>query len=406
MADVTKTRRRKRDAGHDEPDAGNGGSDAARDDGKDDTGTLTKPVEDVSEGARGAAGNVTDTAGGAVGGVTGRGAGVVSELRDTVRQAALEVLKPLAREAATSAAKMAATKGPELLKDRVMPKVEEAGGPGELAKGALSKGSDVAGGLTEKIGRKKGKEPSGTGRGRRLPVQEHLDVAVDLQTAYDQWTQFEEFPRFMHRVEKVEQVDDTTLMWHENIWGVRRSWEAEITDQQPCERLAWRSTSGPKQIGVVTFHRISDRLTRVLVTLDFQPQGLFEKAASGMRITRRALRSDLMRFKAYIEMEDEATGAWRGRIEEGEVVESPGGEEEEEQEPEGRVEEEEADEQEDLEEEEPEEEEPDAAEEEEPEASEEEEDEEEDEEEEPQEVKPVRRRRVSRSADTATRKRR
>src|SRR5215218_7353186 len=182
-------------------------------------------------------------------------------------------------------------------------------------------------------------------------------------------------------------------MWHENIWGVRRSWEAEITDQQPCERLAWRSTSGPKQIGVVTFHRISDRLTRVLVTLDFQPQGLFEKAASGMRITRRALRSDLMRFKAYIEMEDEATGAWRGRIEEGEVVESPGGEEEE-QEPEGR------------EEEEPEEEEPEAAEEEEPEASEEEEDEEEDEEEEPQEVKPVRRRRVSRSADTATRKRR
>src|SRR5215218_5946268 len=195
-------------------------------------------------------------------------------------------------------------------------------------------------------------------------------------------------------------------MWHENIWGVRRSWEAEITDQQPCERLAWRSTSGPKQIGVVTFHRISDRLTRVLVTLDFQPQGLFEKAASGMRITRRALRSDLMRFKAYIEMEDEATGAWRARIEEGEVVESPGGEEEEEQEPEGRVEEEEADEQEDLEEEEPEEEEPEAAEEEEPEAAEEEEDEEEDEEEEPQEVKPVRRRRVSRSADTATRKRR
>jgi uncharacterized membrane protein len=391
MADVTqKTRRRKRDAGHDEPDAGNGGSDAARDDGKDDTGTLTKPVEDVSEGARGAAGNVTDTAGGAVGGVAGAGGGVVSELRDTVRQAALEVLKPLAREAATSAAKAAATKGPELLKDRVMPKVEEAGGPGELAKGALSKGGDVAGGLTEKIGRKKGKAPTGTGRGRRLPVQEHIDVAVDLQTAYDQWTQFEEFPRFMHRVEKVEQVDDTTLMWHENIWGVRRSWEAEITDQQPGERLAWRSTSGPKQIGVVTFHRISDRLTRVQVNLDFQPEGLFEKAASGMRITRRALRSDLMRFKAYIEMEDEATGAWRGRIEEGEVVESPGGEEEE-QEPEGR-EEEERDE--DLEEEEPE-------------ASEEdEEEEEEEEEEEPQEVKPVRRRRVSRSADTATRKRR
>jgi uncharacterized membrane protein len=320
--------------------------------------------------------------------------GLFSELRETVREAALEVLRPVAREATTSAAKYAVTKGPGLVKDKVGPKVADAGGAGALAKGALSKGGDLAGGIAGKVGRGGGKKPSGHGRGRRLPVQEHIDVAVDLETAYDQWTQFEEFPRFMHRVEKVEQRDDATLMWHENIWGVRRSWEAEILDQKPCERIVWRSTSGTQNVGVVTFHRLSDRLTRVQVNLDFQPQGLFEKAASGMRMSRRALRSDLMRFKAFIEMKDEPTGAWRGRIEEGEVVEEPGTEgreEGEEPEPEAREEEEE------YGEEEPE-----------PEAEAEPEPEDEEPEEEEPEQRPVRRRRAAapRSARTRTRQRR
>jgi uncharacterized membrane protein len=296
--------------------------------------------------------------------------GLFAELRETVREAALEVLRPVAREATKSAAKYAVTKGPGIVKDKVGPKVAEAGGAGTLAKGALSKGGDVAGGITGKLGRGGGKKPSGHGRGRRLPVQEHVDVAVDLKTAYDQWTQFEEFPRFMHRVEKVEQRDDATLMWHENIWGVRRSWEAEILEQEPCERIVWRSTSGTRTVGVVTFHRLSDRLTRVQVNLDFQPQGLFEKAASGMRLSRRALRSDLMRFRAFIEMKDEPTGAWRGRIEEGDVVDEP--------EDEGREKDEEYD------EEEPE-----------PEAEAEAEDEDEDEEPEEEEPRPVRRRRTA-----------
>ena len=108
-----------------------------------------------------------------------------------------------------------------------------------------------------------GKKPTGHGRGRRLPVQEFVDVAVSIDVAYDQYTQFEEFPNFMHRVEKVEQKDDSTLMWHENIWGVRRSWEAEIVEQTPNERIVWRSTGGPQVVGVITFHRLSDRLTRV-----------------------------------------------------------------------------------------------------------------------------------------------
>src|SRR5207244_1019097 len=89
----------------------------------------------------------------------------------------------------------------------------------------------------------------------------------------------------------------------------------------PCERIVWRSTSGPQTIGVVTFHALSDQLTRIYVTMDFQPQGLFERASSGMRMSRRALRSDLMRFKAFIELRGDATGSWRGTIEDGELLE-------------------------------------------------------------------------------------
>ncbi|MEA2296850.1 MAG: hypothetical protein QOE86_4489, partial [Solirubrobacteraceae bacterium] len=281
---------------------------------------------------------------------------ITSELKETFREAAIEVLKPVMRQATTSAAKYAVKRGPGLVKDKVAPKVQEAGGAGALVKGVASKGGGVAGtvgsvasSIGDKLpgggGKKEGESPSGTGRGRRLPVEEFVDVGADLETVYDQFTQFEDWPRFMHRVERIEQRDDTTLMWHENIWGVRRSWEAEITDQTPCYRIAWRSTSGPQTIGVVTFHRLSDHLTRVAITMDFQPKGLFEKTSSGTRISRRALRSDLMRFKAFIELRDDATGAWRGRIEDGEVVEDrddqePRDDERDENEPEASEEEE------------------------------------------------------------------
>lgn len=319
---------------------------------------------------------------------------ITSELKDTFREAAIEVLKPVIRKATTSAAKYAVTEGPSLVKDKVAPKVADAGGPGAIAKGVASKGGGIASGIGGKLsGKKEDKSPSGTGRGRRLPVQEHVDVGVDLETAYDQFTQFEDWPRFMHRVERIEQRDDTTLMWHENIWGVRRSWEAEITEQVPCERIVWRGKNGPQTLGVVTFHRLSDQLTRIAITMDFQPKGLFEKTSSGMRISRRALKSDLMRLKAFIELRDEATGGWRGRIEEGDVVDS------EHEEPRGSAEEDEAREQEEEEEYEEEEEED----EEEPRASEEEEDEEdrEPEEDEAQEPQGRRDRRFKRREDEA-----
>jgi uncharacterized membrane protein len=359
---------------------------------------------------------------------------VREELRSIVREAALEVLGPVTRKATTAAAKYAVTKGPQLAKDTVAPrikdtvapkvkdtlgpKIEEAGGAGPLAKSALSSVTGAGGGLLSKIGIGGGgaDETSGTGKGRRLPVQESVDVAVPLETAYNQFTQFEDFPKFMHRVEKLEQRDETHLVWHENIWGVRREWEAEITDQRPNERIAWKSLGGTQTSGVVTFHRLSDRLTRIEVNLDFQPQGFLERTASGFRMSRRALKSDLMRFKAFVEMREEETGAWRGRVEEGELVEGPRAEEGEEPEAEEHEEAEaeepvaeeheepeaeetpvakepvaEEPEEEELEEEEPEGEEPEAEAEEEPE-------EEEAEEEEPEKAPAGRRRRVRRRA--------
>ena len=361
-------------------------------------------VKDTSDQARSQVEDATPDKGD--NGISDGVATITKELKDTFREAAIEVLRPVARKATTSAAKYAVTKGPGLVTDKVLPKLEDAGGIGGLASGI---GDKVPGlGKNKKEG-KEGKSPSGTGRGRRLPVEEFIDIGVDLETAYDQFTQFEEWPKFMHRVERIEQRDESTLMWHENIWGVRRSWEAEITDQTPCERLVWRSKNGPQSIGVVTFHRLSDNLTRILMTMDFQPKGLFEKTASGLRMSRRALKSDLMRFKAFVELRDEATGGWRGQIEDGEVVDDEQDEDElrDEEEPTASEadEEEYVDEDEDVEEEpeaseeepeeEPEEDEPEALEDEEdePEASEEEEEEPVEEDEEEVEERPRRRRR-------------
>lgn len=311
MAEKERTHRRRRSASGN----GAGAEDAVEQSGGEDA-RAQEPAEDSARHAATGATQAQESAGD-MGATT-----VTSELKKVVREAAIETLSPVARKATTSAARYAVTKGPKLVGGKVVPKVtdavSQAGGPGELAK----KAGSGAGGLLSKVaGDDKGGAPSGTGRGRRLPVQESVDVAVPLETAYNQFTQFEQFPEFMYRVERVEQRSDTELTWHENIWGVRRQWDAQITDQRPNERIAWEATSGsPKQKGVVTFHALSDRLTRIEINLDQQPKGVFEKTSSGFRVTRRALRSDLMRFKAFVETRDEETGAWRSEIEEGEVV--------------------------------------------------------------------------------------
>lgn len=157
------------------------------------------------------------------------------------------------------------------------------------------------------------------GSGRRMPIQQSVDVAVPIDEAYDQWTRFEEWPEFMHRVDSVQQVDDSTVHISTKVWGITKEFEAEIVEQRPDERIEWHSEEGLMNSGVVTFHRLAPRLTRIEVTMDVKPDSLLEKAGRGMRFTKRAVRGDLHRFKAYVEMEEHSDKGWRGTIKNGDV---------------------------------------------------------------------------------------
>ena len=145
-------------------------------------------------------------------------------------------------------------------------------------------------------------------------VTQTVDVDVDVRTAYNQWTQFEEFPRFMEGVERVVQLDDRHLEWHVAIAGVDREFEAEITEQTPDQRIAWRSRSGVDQGGVVTFHALDDEHTRVTLQMEFEPEGLAEEAGDKIGVIRARAKGDLERFKEFIEDRGTETGAWRGEI--------------------------------------------------------------------------------------------
>ena len=158
------------------------------------------------------------------------------------------------------------------------------------------------------------------GNGRRMPVQQAVDVAVPVETAYNQWTQFEEWPEFMHRVTRVTVDDDCTVSFATKIWGKTKEFTAQIETQRPDERIKWRVSQGITHTGVVTFHELAPRLTRIELNVDVDPGSLIEKAARGMRHIKRAMRADLHRFKAFIEMQELETGAWRGVIEDGELV--------------------------------------------------------------------------------------
>src|SRR6478752_2287145 len=204
------------------------------------------------------------------------------------------------------------------LKDTVSDKVDEAGGAGGLVKEAAG-GLLPGGGGGDSGGGNGGL--AGVGKGRRMPVQQSVDVAVPLETAYNQWAQFEDWPEFMHRVTNVTQDDDCTIKFATKIWGKTKEFEAQIETQRPDERIKWKVAQGITHAGVVTFHELAPNLTRIEVNLDISPGSLIEKAARGMRHIKRAVRADLHRFKAYIEMQELETGAWRGVIEDGELVE-------------------------------------------------------------------------------------
>jgi uncharacterized membrane protein len=145
-------------------------------------------------------------------------------------------------------------------------------------------------------------------------VKESIDVDVPVRTAYNQWTQFEEFPSFMEGVKEVRQLDDKRLFWRAQVGGKEKEWNAEISEQLPDERIAWHSTTGARNAGVVTFHRISDAKTRVMVQIDYDPEGAVETAGDALGVLTGRVRGDLDRFKEFIETRREETGAWRGKI--------------------------------------------------------------------------------------------
>jgi len=287
------------------------------------------------------------------------GGGVEGGVMEVLRSQLGEHKRVLATSAAAAAATYAAKKLPDLLEhleqdggDKLRDKLGKAsdgggvkgfaagaasrafsGGPGGLVDRLKQGGEDEAkqqakdsGGVTgaaakvaDKVGGGGSKGGFGWGKGRRLPLLQSIDVAAPVDTVYNQWTQFEELNSFMHRVEAVEQEEPETVVWHENIWGRRRNWKVQITEQIPNQRIEFEIKSGGQGVGVVTFHELAPKLTRIEVLFDWQPRGLVEKLGSGLRVHKRAAKTDLYRFKAFVEMRGEETGAWRGRIKDGEA---------------------------------------------------------------------------------------
>jgi uncharacterized membrane protein len=150
-------------------------------------------------------------------------------------------------------------------------------------------------------------------------VKEAVDVEVPVHTAYNQWTQFEEFPHFMEGVEEIRQLDDRRSHWTTKVSGVKREFDTEIVDQLPDERITWRTTTGDtKQKGTVSFQRLDDTHTRVELVMDVEPTGVAEKTGDMLGVIDRRVKGDMQRFKEYIEGRGGESGAWRGRIRPGE----------------------------------------------------------------------------------------
>lgn len=192
---------------------------------------------------------------------------------------------------------------------------DAAGKVGAVTKAVESKDSTIG-----KIGAVIGEvRKMGGGNGPRAPklshlIEEHIEVAVARSVAYNQWTQFETFPSIVKGAERVEQKDRDNVEWTAKIGPSRRTWQGEITEQVPDERISWESKGGLKLKGVVTFHSLDDELTRVLVEMEYDPHGTVEHVGNLLRVQRRRVRRDLRLFKHFVELRGEETGAWRSRI--------------------------------------------------------------------------------------------
>jgi hypothetical protein len=234
----------------------------------------------------------------------GAGNGALSALKSK------EILIPAAVSAVGA---LAASAGPSLLR-KVSSTAEEKGQDeaenlgrraAEGAKNSISGGGGVVGkAMSKALGGGGGGGGGGGKKTRRLPIQRWTDVAVPVERAYEAWLEFDKYPKFMHRVLSVESKGRDRVQWQEKIWFSKRQWEGRITEKRENDRIAWKTTNGMSHKGVVTFHRLADNLTRVMVDMEFEPTGMMEKMASGLRFVKRAVQADLARFKAYVEMED------------------------------------------------------------------------------------------------------
>jgi uncharacterized membrane protein len=145
-------------------------------------------------------------------------------------------------------------------------------------------------------------------------ITKSIIINVPVTMAYNQWTQFEEFPHFMEGVVQVTQIDDTTLHWVAEIGGRREEWEARITEQLPDEKIAWRSESGAMNSGVVTFQPINASQTKISLEIEYNPSGVVETVGDMMGYVSRQVEANLRRFKEFIESRDRESGAWRGKV--------------------------------------------------------------------------------------------
>jgi uncharacterized membrane protein len=151
-------------------------------------------------------------------------------------------------------------------------------------------------------------------------LEKSIEVKVPVRQAYNQWTQFEEFPKFMSGLKYVRQLDDKTLVWRAEMLGNDEEWKAEISEQHPDERIAWHSLTGARNAGVVTFHFIDDNTTRIMLQLEYDPEGFVENIGSALGVVDRYVTTALNQFKKFIENRPVETGAWRGDIQQDKIA--------------------------------------------------------------------------------------
>ncbi|WP_063837446.1 SRPBCC family protein, partial [Streptomyces sp. NRRL WC-3549] len=246
------------------------------------------------------------------------------EVQNYLRARAQHTVTSLGRKLGEGAGRLAEGKGDPSGAVKSLAKGGKALGEGKNpAQAAVSAGaSHLKDTVKDKVKGLFGKgRKGGGGKSKSVTISEDIDVGVPVREAYDQWTQFQEFSTFAKGVVSVEKSDDTSSNWKVKVAKSTRSWKANVTEQIPDERITW-TTEGAKGTvkGVVTFHALTDDLTRVLLVLEYFPKGLFEKTGNIWRAQGRRARLDLKLYRKFLMMRGEATDGWRGEIRDGEVV--------------------------------------------------------------------------------------